>query len=555
MKFRLLMGSLLSSLLFIPAAQADEIAANLQKTASQRASSGAVPGLVVATIVGKDQQVQGYGVLSKKMPQKPDAKTVYEIGSVSKTFTATLLADMVAQGKLKLDDSVASLLPDYSIPQYQGKSISLLDLATQTSGLPRMPGNFAPKQYDNPYADYTVANLKDFMQGYKMTRAPGSQYEYSNLGFGLLGQALATRAGMSYADLVKARITGPLGMPDTGIALTPAMQTQLAPGHDSYGGPTANWDIPTLAGAGALRSNAQDMLRYLQAHMQAAANTAAADAIPKGLRLTQQAHRTGGIAGTQIGLAWHMQVVRGQHVIFHSGMTGGYASFIGFTADGSRGVVVLANAAVTVDDVGFNGLVPPSAPVTEKEVRIAASDMSDYTGRYQLAPGAILQITAGKENLLAHITGQPQAPVFMRKKDEFFYKAVEASLHFERDANGRIKGLSLHQDGRVMPAPRIGDALPEPAARAEISLPADALKQYAGSYALAPSFKISITEDGGQLFAQASNQPRLPVFASARDEFFYKAVDAQLSFKRNAAGAVTGLVLHQNGRDIPGPRE
>ena len=552
MKLRFMLIHVLSLALFSKYACADELSDNLQRRASERVSSGAIPGLVVASIIGKEQQVQAYGVISKTQARKPDAQTVYEIGSVSKTFTASLLADMVANGKLKLDDSLASVLPGYSIPQYQGRTISLLDLATQTSSLPRLPGNIAPQKMDNPYADYTQANLRDFLASYQLTRAPGSQYEYSNLGYGVLGQALAARAGKTYAALVSERISTPLGMQNTGIELTPAMRTQLAPGHDVNGKQVANWDMPVLAGAGALRSNAHDMLLYLQAHMQAAANKEIP--APAGLRLMQQPQHATTIPGTQIGLAWHLQTLRGQKIVWHNGMTGGYATFIGFTADGSRGVVVLANACVSVDDIGMSGLLAPAQVEASKEMPISAKDMAEFTGRYQLAPGAILSISAGQDSLQAQITGQPKAPVFMRKKDEFFYKVVDANLHFGRDANGRINALSLHQDGRVMPAPRIGDILPE-AARVEVSLPADVLKQYAGNYALAPNFKVTITEEAGQLYAQASQQPRFPVYASARDEFFYKVVDAQLSFQRNAAGVVTGLVLHQNGQNLPAPRE
>ncbi|MFZ6759352.1 serine hydrolase [Undibacterium sp. Ji50W] len=538
-----------------PVLAAGDVASSVQKIASARVSSGAVPGMVVATITGQEQKLQGFGLVSngKSQPHQPDASTVFEIGSVSKTFTALLLADMQVHAQVKLDDAVAALLPDYSIPQYQGRVITLLDLATQTSALPRLPANMAPRQPDNPYADYTENNLREFLRSYQLTRAPGAKYEYSNLGFGLLGQALSARAGKSYAELVQERIAKPLGMTDTGIALTATMQNNLATGHDAVGKPVANWDMPTLAGAGGLRSNAQDMLRYLHAHMHSADVK-----LPAGLQLVQQPLRPTGSPGLQIALAWHVQSVRGQTVIWHNGMTGGYASFIGFTADGQRGVVVLANASVSVDDIGMTALLP-ATPATDAskagEIRLTAKEMTEYTGRYQLAPGAILNISAGPDGLLAQISGQPQAPVFWRKKDEFFYKVVEASLQFERDASGKIQSLTLLQNGHASPAARIGDAGPEPAKRTEIAIPAEQLKQYAGSYTLAPGFKLIITEQAGQLYAQATGQGRNPVFAQAPDEFFYKVVDAQLSFQRQADGKIKGLVLHQNGQDMPGPRD
>ncbi|MES2041148.1 MAG: serine hydrolase [Pseudomonadota bacterium] len=557
MKISSALFAICSSIMLTPVLAAEDITASVQKLASSRVSSAAIPGLVVATINGQEQRIQGFGLVSngKSQAHLPDANTVFEIGSVSKTFTALLLADMQMRGQVKLDDAVATLLPTYTIPQYQGRAITLLDLATQTSALPRLPANLMPKQPDNPYADYTENNLRDFLHGYQLTRAPGAKYEYSNLGFGLLGQALSTRAGKSYAELVQERIAKPLGMADTGITLTATMQGNLATGHDGQGKPAANWDMPTLAGAGALRSSAQDMLRYLQAHMHSKDVK-----VPAGLQLVQQPQRPTGMPGLQIGLAWHVQSVRGQTVVWHNGMTGGYASFIGFTADGQRGVVVLANASVSVDDIGMTALLPavPTAPADTSKtgnINLSAKELAEYTGRYQLAPGAILNISAGPDGLLAQLTGQPQAAVFPRKKDEFFYKVIEASLQFERDANGKILSLSLHQNGHASPATRIGDAAPEAAKRAEIQIPAEQLKQYAGSYTLAPGFKLIISEKAGQLYAQATGQGSNAIFAEAKDKFFYKVVDAQLSFQRQSDGKISGLVLHQNGRDMPGPRD
>src|SRR6185369_1631387 len=184
---------------------------------------------------------------------EPDfnARTMFEIGSITKTFTASILADMVARGEVKLDDPVSKFLPGtVKVPARGGKQITLLDLATQSSGLPRMPTNFQPKDGANPYADYTVQQMYDFISGYQLPRDIGAQYEYSNLGFGLLGQALALRAGKSYGELVRERILQPLGMNSTTIELSADQKARLAPGHGPNGSVVSNWDIPGLAGAG-----------------------------------------------------------------------------------------------------------------------------------------------------------------------------------------------------------------------------------------------------------------------------------------------------------------
>ena len=189
-----------------------------------------------------------------------DQAAVFEIGSITKTFTASILADMVDHGEVRLDDPVAKYLPpSVRVPSRNGKQITLLDLATQSSGLPRMPSNFTPKDSLNPYADYTVQQMYAFLSSYALTRDVGAEYEYSNLGVGLLGHALALKAGTSYEALVRQRILGPLGMHETAITLTPALRARLAPGHEIDGRVVPNWDLPTFAGAGALRSTVRDM--------------------------------------------------------------------------------------------------------------------------------------------------------------------------------------------------------------------------------------------------------------------------------------------------------
>jgi CubicO group peptidase (beta-lactamase class C family) len=173
----------------------------------------------------------------------------------------------------------------------------LLDLTTQVSGLPRQPANLSPRDSTNPYADYSVQQLYTFLSGYELTRDIGAEYEYSNLGVGLLGHALALKAGMSYEELVRRRILAPLGMRETAITITPALRSRLAPGHDAEGNVVANWDLPTLAGAGALRSTARDMLIFLAANLDSMATP-----LSRTLRQTHAARHSTNNPDLQIGL-------------------------------------------------------------------------------------------------------------------------------------------------------------------------------------------------------------------------------------------------------------
>src|SRR4051812_4779329 len=179
---------------------------------------GWCPGVVVGWVTPAGSHVLGYGRFSEKDDRRPDGRTVYEIGSITKVFTSLLLAEMVRDGRMALDDPVQKYLPDsVKMPQKGERPITLQDLATHTSGLPRMPTNFNPKDPANPYADYTVDRLYEFLNACHPARAPGEAYEYSNVGVGLLGHVIARRAGKEYETLLRERVTRPLDMSDTRI--------------------------------------------------------------------------------------------------------------------------------------------------------------------------------------------------------------------------------------------------------------------------------------------------------------------------------------------------
>lgn len=519
-------------------------------------------GIVVGVIDPTGRRVISYGTLDKGDDRPLNGKTVFEIGSVTKVFTSLLLADMVQRGEVALSDPVAKFLPEgVKVPQRGGKSITLQDLSSQTSGLPRLPDNFEPKDMANPYADYSPENLYRFLSTYQLTRDIGSKYEYSNLGVGLLGLALARRAGMDYENLVRTRISAPLGMNSTGITLTQEMKARLAVGHDAKLAPVANWDIPTLAGCGALRSDADDMLTFLAATLgytkSKLAPAMAAMLAPR---------KPTGMPGTDIALGWHISTQDGSEIVWHNGGTGGYRSFVGFNPKTRLGVVALSNTSneAGVDDIGrhlLNSNLPLlSAPKDHKEIALDPKQMDSFPGQYQLAPGFVLTITREGGQLFAQATGQPKFQIFPEGDRTFFLKVVDAQITFTADVAGKANGLVLHQGGRDMPAQRLEVEAPAPAASSappahkESGVDPKLLDQYVGKYALSPSFILTITREGDHLFAQATNQAKFEIFAESSRDFFYKVVDAQITFEIDAKGRALGLILHQNGAHMPGKR-
>ncbi|MGH7504287.1 MAG: serine hydrolase domain-containing protein, partial [Longimicrobiales bacterium] len=283
-----------------------------------------------------------------------DESTLFEIGSITKVFTGILLAEMAERGEVRLDEPVAELLPPGTrVPSRGGRQITLVDLATQSSGLPRLPDNMRPADMTNPYADYTAEQLYDFLASYELTRDIGAEYEYSNLGVGLLGYALALRADTSYEALVRERILAPLGMESTGITLDDDERRRLTPGHNALGQVVQNWDMPVLAGAGALRSTVDDMLTFLAANLDPPESP-----LGRAIREAHEPRFTTDNPKLRLGLNWHILDTNGRTLIWHNGGTGGYRSMLVFDPERHTGVIVLSNSNRSVDEIGLHLLEP-----------------------------------------------------------------------------------------------------------------------------------------------------------------------------------------------------
>ena len=396
---------------------------------------------IVVGLLDKGRRVVAVGV---------GADNVFEIGSITKVFTASILADMASRGEVRLDDPVAKYLPSSAhIPSRNDRQITLLDLVTQSSGLPRMPSNFTPRDSMNPYADYSVQQLYAFLSSYQLTRDIGATYEYSNLGVGLLGHALALKAGTSYEQLVTRRVLIPLQMKETAITLTPALRARLALGHDGEGHVVPNWDLPTLAGAGALRSTAADLLTFLVANLDSTATP-----LSRTLQQTHGERHATDNPNLKIGLAWHISSRPVGKIVWHNGGTGGYRSFMGFDPVRRIGVVVLCNNGnENVDDIGFHLLDEtfPLSPPRQRHTEVAVDSLilQRYVGEYELAPTFHIVITREAAHLFAQATAQPRFAIFAESDSTFFLKVVDAQLTFRPD------GLVLHQNGQHLPGRRL----------------------------------------------------------------------------------------------------
>jgi len=314
----------------------DKDIAGALKSGELAPSTGA--GVSVAVVQRGVTRIFSYGTA------KPDS--IYEIGSITKTFTGLVLSQMVEQGTVRFDDPVRELLPSGLVPKPEGGEITLVSLATQHSGLPRLPDNFHPANPADPYADYRPADLYAFLANHTVAMPAHTEYLYSNLGFGLLGQALSNRAGVPYPVLLEQEVTGPLGLKDTVVSLSPEQQARLLAGHNSNHQPAHGWNFDALAGLGAIRSSAPDMLMYLQANLHPESlnlttGSSATATLPTALIQSHQLRADG--EGGRIALGWRYQPSSGDY--WHPGGTGGYSAYALFNPKGDFAVVVLSNTA------------------------------------------------------------------------------------------------------------------------------------------------------------------------------------------------------------------
>jgi CubicO group peptidase (beta-lactamase class C family) len=416
-------------------------------------------GIVVGVIGPERRTVVASGSYGTDYPRPITGDTLFEIGSITKVFTSLVLADMVERGEVGLDDPVSKYLPAAGarIPERSGKQITLHDLSTHRSGLPRMPANFAPKNLLNPYVDYPVDRLYEFLSGYQLQRDIDAEYEYSNLGAGLLGHALANRSGMDYEGVLRERVFLPLGMANTRIALTPDLRSRLATPHTSvfHLAPTPAWDFTdAFAGAGALRSSANDLLTFLAANL-GYTKTPLSAAMARMVTVRRDATDR-----FKIGLGWRIEQQGETEIVWTGGATYGSRTFMGFDIKSRIGVVVLSNynSGSGIDDIGRH-LLNRSSPVddgtavkpTERMVsKVPSGLLNAYAGRYRFAADEVWTVRRDGSRFFLKRPAEPEFEIFPegdfeKGSDDFFSKSADAlfTFDFEKESASRATQLTF----------------------------------------------------------------------------------------------------------------
>ena len=364
-------------------------------------------GIVVGIVDEHGSRVVSCGKMDNGTDQEVNGDTLFDIASITKPFTGLLLQDMIERGEMKLDDPVQKYLPaSVKMPARNGKQITLLHLVTHTSGLPHIADNLNPKRPDQPFADYTVEELNTFLSNYQLTSDPGAKFQYSSLGAGLLGHVIALKAGSDYESLVVDRICRPLKMDSTRITLTPELKSRFATGHNQFGEAVPSWDRATQLGGSALRSTANDMLKFVSANL---------GLTPSSLTpLMEKTHtlRLDQTLGEDHGLGWIItRWPQEREIIWHAGGAPGYVTFAGFDKARRRGVVILSSSwDLDVVTMGFLLLGSEWQPDKRpKETKISSQIYDSSVGQYELSPSFSVGAFAWRM-LLLHI---PKAVIYI----------------------------------------------------------------------------------------------------------------------------------------------
>lgn len=531
-------GFVLVSTALSVSAQAQQVTLDANPDELARAALGGQRGYAAAAVWHKGKAAIGAAHSSDAGTRTPTLD-LYEIGSITKVFTGLLLAQDVEAGRLTLDDTLGKLLAGRVVLKPDVAAITLRQLVTHSSCLPRLSPDFGlgkRDKADDPYADYDRARLWASLGQVTLPHAPPCTGAYSNYGMAVLGELLAQHAGTTWEALVSERITGPLGMRDT-LQHLGARQSRLAPGYTGQA-PAPPWEFQAYAPAGALRSSATDMLVFGRALMAGAQG-------PLGKAAARALEPLGKVAGEDIGYAIMMRGPAGHRYYHHEGETGAYKAALAFTPDTQDVLVLLAgNTASPTEQVAF-GAWAERFRIADTHIDVDPARLLEYAGVYRIDSKAAFTFVDQDGQLYGRLTGQPFNALVASSPDVFSFPAVSAEFHFTRTA-GKISGVTLRQRGAEVVSTLSEEPAPARALMSEVTQ-----EIYGGDYAAedsnAPLKGFKVVARSGQLAIQPTGQDMLPVFpvVGKTDRFAYDVVEAEFAFERGADGRVNALVLYQ----------
>jgi CubicO group peptidase (beta-lactamase class C family) len=522
-----------------------EVAARIDQVLSAAYKADGPGATVIVVKDGKTLFRKAYGLadLEHKLPLAPD--TVMRIGSLTKQFTSTGILMLVEEGKIKLDDDITVYLPDYPT---RGKKITIEHLLTHTSGIVSYTGK--PGYRSSMANDLTVQQMIDSFKNDPLDFEPGSRYQYNNSGYFLLGAIIEKVSGKPYYKFVEERIFVPLGMNNTAYEGHERSKAGRALGYT--GGPqgfapSARLSMTQPYAAGSLVSTVDDLARW--------------DAAVSSGKLLKSAswqraftsYTLASGAPTNYGYGWELGNFRERPMIGHSGGIPGFNAYALRVPAEKLYVAVISNANSSLMSAGDAAFQAAAIAVGKpfpayKEVKLDAKLLDAYAGVYRVAGSDTRTVRRDGERLVMQRAGRPPQTVQAFSETGFFMPDSLTWFEFKRDATGKATQMVVHQPTEDQASPRIGDAPPQ---RVAVKIDHAKFDAVAGRYQLTPNFVIELTRDGDRYWTQASNQPKIEVFALNERTFFSNAIDAELRFDEAAPGQI---VLAQGGRELKGAK-
>jgi CubicO group peptidase (beta-lactamase class C family) len=504
-----------------------------------------------AALVAKDGKVifaKGYGMADAEhfIANGPDTK--YLMGSVTKQFTAAAILQLAEKKKLNLNDPIGKYLPDY--PRPAADKVTIHHLLTHTSGI---PGFTELPEFRSIYTkpsthDEIVATFEDLPLQFE----PGSEWKYSNSGYFLLGMIIEKVSGQDYGDYLRSHIFEPLGMKNTGYPKGAMESPGLAIGYTSDSSGNTVRAVMTHSSipfsAGALYSTVGDMVKW--------------DAgLRNGRILTRESlDKMFTPYKEKYGYGWMVDTLYGHQLAMHGGGIEGFVCDFARFLDQPFCVMVFSNNQDASAEKVAMGLVaiangqPYDVPVRKTPAAVDPNSLTDFVGAYQVSPEIFRTVMREGDSLFVQRTGGDRRRLHPEGKDKFYYENDNAiTLTFVRDASGKVTDQVIHQNGRDQKCPRVEGEQADKLLAAQTAVAVDpaVYDKLAGDYELAPGFVLTIRRNGNSIMTQATGQSEVEIFPKSETEYFLKVVDAQISFVKDGNGAVTSLVLHQGGRDMP----
>jgi serine-type D-Ala-D-Ala carboxypeptidase/endopeptidase len=419
------------------------------------------PGIVVGIISPEGRRTISYGKIDNNDSRPVNGETVFEIGPATQIITSLILSEMAMRGQLELNDPLDKFFPPFvKIPSYKDRTITLTDLSTHTSGFPFWPpGVPQTNEGAKSMSKYSMGELYQYLTHCKLTRDPGSQWEYSNLGAGILGIALGNRIGLDYETLLREKITDPLGMKNTGITLTESMKNNIGRGHDANLKGTDDWNIPIFPGAASIKSTADDMLTLLGAFLGYTHSP-----LKSAMDAMFRVHRPGPDFTQALGWSIIQSAPGDSGIAVSGGETIGYSSSIAVDLKNGIGIVVLSNSAEGEKDLACKILrstsnfeISETGNSIRKEIAIEPGQFKRYVGNYEIKPGLIVSIEESDKRLVLKSPATPAEGVVLHAADSlnFFVKEFDMSLIFKIGKSGRAENMLIRLTGSDTPAHRI----------------------------------------------------------------------------------------------------